>query len=161
MNFEQAVEINAPPEIVWPVMVDVERWSQWTASITEVVRLDSGPIAVGSRARIRQPRLPKAIWTVTQFVPNSGFVWESKSVGVYIAGEHWITPDGNGRSKVLLRLRQNGFLAAILSPLTAGLIRKYMNMEALGLKKQCESLTAAARPGLPPESDTTPPAKAP
>jgi hypothetical protein len=161
MIFEQTVEINAPPEIVWPVMVDVERWSQWTASITEVVRLDSGPIAVGSRARVRQPRLPSAIWTVTQFVPNSGFVWENKSVGVFTAGEHWITYDGNGRSKVLLRLRQSGFLAAILSPLAAGLIRKYMNMEALGLKKQCESLTATARPGLPPESDTNPPAKAP
>jgi uncharacterized protein YndB with AHSA1/START domain len=139
MDFEYSVEINAPPEKVWPVIMDVENWSKWTASITEIKLLEPGEIKVGTRARVRQPRLPTAIWQVIQFVPNKGFAWENRAFGARAVGEHWITSSEGDRCTVVLRIRQSGFIAWVLSPLTTGLVRRYMTMEKEGLKKVCEA----------------------
>ena len=37
---------------VWAVMSDIERWHEWTASITGIQKLEPGPLAVGLRARV-------------------------------------------------------------------------------------------------------------
>ena len=56
-DFAIAVEISAPPDRVWALMSDIGRWPEWTPTVTRVDPLDPGPLAVGHRARIRQPRL--------------------------------------------------------------------------------------------------------
>ena len=61
MAIEWISDIDAPREKVWTVMTDVERWPEWTASVTSVVLLDKAPFDVGSQARLRQPRLPDSI----------------------------------------------------------------------------------------------------
>jgi len=45
IHFSITVEIPAPRPIVWSVMTDVERWPEWTASISRVKRLSPGPFA--------------------------------------------------------------------------------------------------------------------
>jgi hypothetical protein len=39
---------------------------------------------------------------------------------------------------VTLKLQLTGLLSALLSPLISGLARRYVHMEAAGLKKRCE-----------------------
>lgn len=51
---ETTIDIHASPGRVWAVMSDIERWHEWTASITTVQRLDEGQIGVGSKARVKQ-----------------------------------------------------------------------------------------------------------
>ena len=60
MHLEHSLEILAPAELVWAVTIDVERWSDWNPNIKSVERLESGPIGLGSTARIVQPQLPPA-----------------------------------------------------------------------------------------------------
>lgn len=50
MRFEAATEIAADVEQVWAVLVDVQRWPEWTASVSRAER--------GSRAPSASARLP-------------------------------------------------------------------------------------------------------
>jgi uncharacterized membrane protein len=139
MEIERAIDIAAPPDRVWAVMSDVERWPEWTASVRNVERLDPGPFAVGSRARVRQPRLPAATWTVTALEPGRSFEWQSPAPGLRSVGRHRVDGVGDGASRVTLSLIWSGPLTPVVRLLYGNLSRRYVEMEAQGLKRRCES----------------------
>jgi uncharacterized membrane protein len=140
-DFRISVDIDAPPARVWSVMSDVERWSNWTASITSIKRRDAGPLAVGSSAWVRQPKLPPALWKVTVLESNRGFNWVSRGPGVLVTGGHWIEPTAQG-SRVTLSVGIRGLFAGLLARLTGAITDRYLGLEAAGLKRQCEALSA-------------------
>jgi uncharacterized membrane protein len=131
MHTEVTFPVHAPAEKVWSILSDVERWPTWTASIQQV-ELD-GPLAVGSVAKIRQPKLPATAWTVTEVVPGRSFTWESKAPGSRAVGEHEITPTGDATCEVRLMLDQGGPLGTVVGLLYRGLTKRYVQMEADGL----------------------------
>jgi uncharacterized protein YndB with AHSA1/START domain len=137
MRVEETVEIAAPPEKVWEVLADVESWPTWTASTTSVRLLRPGPLGVGAAVEIKQPRLPKVVWTITAYDPGRAFTWEARSPGVHSTGEHAITPTPTG-STVRLAFSQEGPLGTLLSLPLARLIRSYVHTEATGLKTATE-----------------------
>src|SRR5687768_15148298 len=104
MQFQTSIEIAAPPATVWAVMADVERWPDWTASVRSIRRLDSGPLQPGSRALIRQPRFPPAMWTVTAVDPGRAFTWKSGMPGMWVYAQHSIN-EADGGARVTLSLR--------------------------------------------------------
>jgi hypothetical protein len=53
--------------------------------------------------------------------------------------DHWIEPDGPGRSTVRLVFEQSGPLAPVLGMLAGRLTRRYVAMEAEGLRRRSES----------------------
>ncbi|MFI0368293.1 SRPBCC family protein [Actinomadura sp. 1N219] len=138
MHFETTVDIDATPETVWNILKDVERWPEMTASINRVELLDK-PVALSSRARVFQPKLPAAIWTITAFTENKTFTWESRSPGVTTTAAHEIVTKPDGTVSVHLILDQKGPLAPIMSLLAGRLVRRYVTMEANGLKSKAET----------------------
>lgn len=146
MNFAISVDIDAPPAAVWRVMSDVERWHEWTASITSVRLLGPGPFGVGRRARVRQPRLPPATWEVTEIEEGRSFTWVSRSPGVAVTGRHEVAARGDGKaSRVTLTLMFAGLLGPIFGRLTRGITERYIALEANGLKRRSEDQDSAAR----------------
>ncbi len=75
MEQRARIDIEAPVEQVWEVLRDVERWPQWAPTVTLVRRLDDGPLAVGSRVRVEQPRIPPTEYVVTELEPSRSFTW--------------------------------------------------------------------------------------
>lgn len=120
-------------------MSDVERWSEWTASIKSVKRLDSGPFVVGSRARIRQPRLFPMTWVVTQIDPGWKFTWLTRSPGLTVTGHHVIQERGP-HSRVTLAVEYDGPLGGMAARFWGELTHRYLALEAAGLKKRSEAV---------------------
>jgi uncharacterized membrane protein len=138
MEYHVTTSADAPPEQVWPLFVDVERWPEMTKSIRKVRRVDNGPIRVGSEAIVWQPRLPRARWRVTELDPGRSFIWETTSGGVTTSGGHLVEPDGQG-SMITLTLGMHGPLARLMYAFLGRLSRRYLSMEMDGFRRTAES----------------------
>ena len=128
-RFETTRHLDAPPEPVWAVLSDVARWPEWTPTIDSVERLDDGPLRVGSRAVVRQPRLPKATWEVTELVPGRSF-------------RHRVGPAGAG-SSVTLGIEQTGPMGAVAALVWRRLTQRYIELEAESLDTRVTRGTTA------------------
>lgn len=137
MKISNTIHIDAAPHIVWGVTIDVERWPEWTPSVTSVKRLDSKPFALGSRARIEQPMQAEAEWTVTEYSDGRSFSWESRRPGMYIVGAHEVWPEGTG-TKSVLRVDMRGLFVLLLWPVLRVVVAKSLKDENRGLKARCE-----------------------
>jgi uncharacterized membrane protein len=137
MTFSTTLDIRATPQRVWAVMSDIEGWPEWTPSVRSIERLDGGPLSVGSRARIRQPKLPAVDWQITSLEKGRGFTWVTRSPGVSAKAHHFVeaTPDG---SRATLSIQFEGPLGPVWGWLTRRLNDRYLGLEAAGLKRRSE-----------------------
>ena len=138
MRQQTTVTVPAPCTRVWEVMTDVERLPELTRSMTSVEKLDPGPLHVGSRVRIRQPKLPVAVWTVTELVENHHFTWVATGPGMRTTAEHIVTSFGHDTSKLCLRIDQSGPVGGVVSRLYKGLTGRYLDLEATGVRRRAE-----------------------
>ncbi|MGE3511779.1 MAG: SRPBCC family protein [Vicinamibacterales bacterium] len=142
MECQIAVDIDAPAAVVWAVMSDIEHWPDWTASVREVRRWDPHrPLRPGSRAVVRQPKLPPALWTVTSLTPGRQFVWTAGVPLWWSTGVHTVDPVGDlPASRATLSIKFTGLLGRLCSPLIRDLTERYIRLEAEGLKRRSEEL---------------------
>jgi uncharacterized protein YndB with AHSA1/START domain len=132
---EQTAAVAAPAESVWAALVDVEQWPTWTRSMQKVTRLDDGPLEVGSKVRIKQPRFMPVLWRVTELDPGRSFTWSTATPGQTAVATHTVRPMGAGTSEVCLTFDQSGALSPMLGVLFRGVTRRYVRMEAEGLAR--------------------------
>ncbi|MHA7648898.1 SRPBCC family protein [Mycobacterium sp. ML4] len=146
MIIESGVEIDAPASLVWEVFSDVERWPEWTASVTRLVALDGPGLEVGKRFEIKQPKLPKLVWKVTAVQPGVSWTWLQSSPGGSTSALHSLTPIAGDRTRVRQELDQRGPIGALVGRLMLGTTRRYLEMEARGLKGRSEQLRHSLGP---------------
>ena len=147
MKFSITTDIDAPADVVFAVLADVERWHEWTPTVTRVERIDGStlPLAIGSRFRIVQPKVPPADWTVAALEAGRGFRITSHSPGATVAADHWAEPLGDGqRSRVTLSVNFTGWLGQIIARVMRGLNERYITQEAEGLKRRSEEKARVA-----------------
>ena len=136
-NFSVAIDVKAPRDAIVAALFDVERWPEWTPTVTSARRLDEGPFTVGSKARIEQPKLLPAVWRVIELDAERGFAWVTQNRGLEMKAEHWVDA-GVAGSRVSLSFQFSGLLGSLAGWLYGGLSERYMATEAEGLRKRCE-----------------------
>ncbi len=141
MKLEKTNEIKAPRAKVWAALVAVQNWPLWTESMTKIERLDDGQFGMSSQVRITQPKLPVLVWQVVEFEPGASFAWRATSRVVTTLASHLVAESAAGRSTVTLAIKQTGPLASLAGLALGPVTRRYVDMEAAGLKKYCESGT--------------------
>jgi hypothetical protein len=133
-----SIDVAAAPDRVWDVLVDVERWPEWTGSVSSVLPQDGGPLAVGSRVEVSQPRIPTGTYTVTALHPGRAFTWEQHRPGSTVSAHHECTPLPDGGTRVELRVVMTGLLGSVVGRLYRKLTERYLAMEAAGLRARAE-----------------------
>lgn len=144
MRIENSINIAAPLDRVWELTLDVEAWPDHTPTVTSVERLDDGPIAVGSQARIKQPAQGAKVWTVTALEPRKRFAWATKSMGTRMTGGHELAESAGGTTN-RLTIDIEGPLAPVVGFLLRRPIRGAITKENLGFKAAAEQQTTEAR----------------
>ena len=139
MRFEKSIEIDAPQPRVWDVLSDLEAWPQRIETVETVNLLTPAPIAVGSRVRLKQPKLPEGSWDVTAWDAPSYFEWTQKSGGATSVAGHRVEALGEGRARLTLTLDMRGLLIPIFGLFYKKLTNRYMDLEAEGMKQAAES----------------------
>jgi len=129
----------AHPEAIWRILADVERWPSWTPSVLEVKPLRSSELRVGTLYRVSQPKLPPAVYEVTECIPNKAFTWVRRVPGGSMIADHRLVPR-NGCTEVELSFASKGFLADVLGSIFSRQIREFVAIEARSLQRECESL---------------------
>jgi uncharacterized membrane protein len=139
MRFEQSIDIDARQQRVWDVLSDLEAWPQHIETVDVVELLTPTPVDEGSRARLKQPKLPAGTWEVTVWDAPSYFEWRQKSGGVTNVAGHRVEALEEDRSRLTLTLEMRGLLVPIVALFYKGLTNRYMTIEAQGMKRAAES----------------------
>jgi hypothetical protein len=141
MEFSITTDVDTSADLVFAVLTDIERWPEWTPTVTRVERLDGPfpPLAISSRIRIVQPKVPAAEWTVTALEADRGFRMMSRSSGATVVANHWAEPLGDGqRSRVTLSVTFSGWLGRMIARMMRGQNERYspkkLQGSSIGLK---------------------------
>jgi len=137
-HFSTTVDIQAPLDRIWAALRDIEHWPEWTPTVISVRPLEAGPLAVGTRAIVRQPKLLPARWRVTAIEEGRSFTWVTGGPGMLVTARHSIEGATNG-SRVTLSIDFAGVFGPIVARLTRGLNTRYLDLEARGLKRRAEA----------------------
>jgi uncharacterized membrane protein len=140
MLTEDSVEIDAPAQLVWKVFSDVERWPEWTASVTSLVGRDGTDLAVGKRFSIKQPGMSKLTWEVTDIDPGLSWTWVQRAPGAFASARHDVIAQPDGRTLVRQQLEQRGMVGALVGWMMLKKTKRFLELEAQGLKTRSEQL---------------------
>lgn len=122
--------VSADQERLWRFVGDLDGWDRMLPTVDAVSRVGPpGPVAVGTRFRVRQPRLAEAEYVVTEWAPPARFTWEAVARGVRTTARHELLPEG-GATRLVLGLEWSGAAAWLVRLLYSRLTRSYLEQEA-------------------------------
>ena len=110
--------------------------------------------------------MPKLVWEVTEVDPGVSWTWRQRSPGGTTFAHHEVVPQDDGRTLVRQRIDQRGPIGVAVGVLMRRLTKRYLALEAQGLKAcgeqvrhgdaPCRLTTADARSCSTPSSTRSP-----
>lgn len=138
MRFDDKVLIDAPIDVVWGLTERVAHWPEITPTMQRVDVLDDGDLAVGTRARVKQPGRGPAVWTVTRLESPTVFEWETTVFGVRMTAAHHLS-EVDGGCENALSIELSGLGSGLVGRLAGAKIRDAIRTENAAFKKQAEA----------------------
>jgi hypothetical protein len=138
-HFEVTSRIDAPPERVWEVLADAERWPEWDSGVIAV----EGEAAPGNKVKITSEVNPKRSYPVkvSEFEPPRRMEWTGgMPLGLFTGVRTFeLMPEEGGTR---FRLREE-FTGPLLKPIWRSMPDMQPSFEkfAAGLKAQAERPT--------------------
>jgi uncharacterized protein YndB with AHSA1/START domain len=136
-HYESTSTIQAPPEVVWSVLVDAAAWPNWDSGVTAV----DGAVEEGRKVTVRTEASPGRAFpvTVTDLEPPRRMVFRGGMPLGLFRGErtYTLTPDGAG---TVFRMREE-----YTGPLLGLIWRSMPDLQpsfdrfAAGLKRRVEN----------------------
>jgi hypothetical protein len=74
--------------------------------------------------------------------PGTGWTWVQRSPGGLTVARHDVIPESDRRTRVRQQLDQRGPVGSMVGLLMRGMTRRYLALEAAGLKARSEQLRA-------------------
>lgn len=134
MRFERSFVVDAPPDRVLGILIDVERWPTWNRTTRRVEALDGGQPRVGARYRLEVMGTRTAVWTISR-LDDRGFEWKSNVGGVRTVAGHDVAPEGAG-TRVQLWLEQTGWPMKVLGFYVRRVANRNLDIEMTSLARE-------------------------
>lgn len=138
MHFETSIDIDARPERVWEVLTDLEAWPRRIETVEEIELLTPPPLAIGSRVRLKQPKLPEGVWGVTAWDAPAFFEFRQKAGGMTTVAGHRVEALDGEKARLTLSIDIRGWMLPVAF-FFKGLTNRYLAAEAQGMKRAAES----------------------
>jgi hypothetical protein len=84
------------------------------------------------------------VWEVTEVDPGVSWTWRQQSPGGTTFASHVLEPIGEGRTLVRQRIDQRGPVGLLVGVLMRRTTRRYLQLEAEGLKARCGAARATS-----------------
>jgi uncharacterized protein YndB with AHSA1/START domain len=148
LNFELATTIAAPPEKVFRLATDPDRFHEWMPGFVRVERNPPGPIKVGSRWRETRKMMgheaAEEFEVTTLQAPRRIDLFVDGARGSMKKGEfrfhHTFEPDGSGGTRFAMsgEVEKMGCMGAVFGFMFVGMFRKMVARDLAALKTWIE-----------------------
>lgn len=126
--------INAAPEVVWSVLVDLDRWPQWNDNVAQVIV--EGPIAPATQFRWKSGGV--AITSrLIEVTPVTRITWTGRVMGIS-AIHIWELESHLDGTRIKTEESFDGIIPQILPGLMRRMIQKTLDVFVQSLKTECE-----------------------
>ncbi|WP_297624669.1 SRPBCC domain-containing protein [Nocardia sp.] len=139
---DNSVEIDAPAELVWQVLTDVDKYGEWNPFVPSCQTTLEPGTPIDMQVRLIGPNPRKQREFIFSHTPGKEFSYRMKPVPGLLRSQrqHILTALDDGRTQY----ESHFFIAGPLSPLVGGLfgsaMRKGFGGMTDGLKQRAESL---------------------
>ena len=137
-SFSASINIARPPEVIWSVLTDVDRYSEWA---TGIHRLD-GQIANGEVLQLftnSKPQRPMALTVNSLEAPKTFTLSGGLPLNLFRGDRTFtLTPQPDGTTEFTMYEVFSGILSPLLGPMLPDLTPSFEAFAA-GLKQTCES----------------------
>ncbi|PRW33963.1 polyketide cyclase [Chlorella sorokiniana] len=144
---ETTVDILAPPEVVWAVLIDNAAWPEWNPTLVKC----EGQLEPGQRLAVTAHMPGRSAWTFKPTVltvePNSELAWRgSLPIPGLFAGRHYFRLETEGASACRLVHGEqfSGLLPLLMGGLLSDTEKGFHAMNA-ALKARAEARAGVAQ----------------
>lgn len=151
---ERSVDLEAPPEAVFPFVNELEGWNAWTPWDAVEDTLSGPPAGPGATRRWNDPQWGQGEWVIVASEPDRRVTYEVRveEGTLRTEGEIRLEPLGGGRTRLTWTERGDFGWNPLLAWMARGMDRmqgREMEKNLASLAAAVDSLTATAAPVAP------------